>query len=162
MSSEKFATRLGRLIPAGMSERAFAREIGISIGGLRGLLHEGNSPTLETLVAIAKARGITVSWLATGEGPKFAGNDVQTAAQPTFEAELLGRVVDRIARVYREEGVRLPDVELGRLAAEKYAEIIDLTDDPDEWSGFLEVVATRVRKALRTAAVDPATVKREA
>lgn len=70
MRSEKFASRLASLMPPGMSERAFAREIGISIGGLRGLLHEGNSPNLDTLMAIAETRGVSVSWLATGEAEK--------------------------------------------------------------------------------------------
>lgn len=163
MSSETFAKRLARLIPPGMSERAFAREIGISIGGLRGLLHEGNSPTLDTLVAISRVRGVSVGWLATGEGSQTIGEAVQPANQAGgFDAELLGRVVDRIARVYREEGVRLADVDLGRLAAEKYAEIADLAGDPDEWPGFLEVIASRVRKAIHAAAADPITVKREA
>lgn len=163
MSSKKFADRLASLIPTGMSERAFAREIGISIGGLRGLLHEGNSPNLDTLIAISRVRGVSVGWLATGEGAQSVDGNAQAAGKATgLDAELLGRVVDRIARVYREEGVRLADVDLGRLAAEKYAEIADLAADPDEWSGFLEVIASRVRKAIRAAAIDPANVKREA
>lgn len=176
MSSEKFAARLARLMPSGMSERAFAREIGISIGGLRGLLHEGNSPNLDTLMAIARARGVSVSWLATGEGSQFSENmpiSAVSTISPGFseeqapysaspDPELFGRIVDRIARVYREENVRLSDIDLGRLAAEKYAEIASLAADPDEWPGFLDIVAGRVRKTIRAAALDPANVKREA
>lgn len=172
MHSEKFADRLaGLVVDSKLSERAFAREVGLSPGGLRGLLHEGKGPTLETVLRIAMARGVSVLWLSTGEGPKHPAESATAAdlgafaggrAPAALDAELLGRVVDRIAKVYREEGVRLADVDLGRLAAEKYAEIADLAGDPDEWPGFLDVVAARVRKAIRAAAADPIGVKREA
>lgn len=162
MRSETFANRLATLIAPARSERAFAKEIGLSAGGLRGLLHEGNSPTLDTLKAIASARGVSLQWLATGEGDKYVSPSVSAPQPARPDPELFGRVVDRIARVYREEGVRLADIDLGRLAAERYAEIVDLAGDQDEWAALLELIATRVRRALRAAAVDPASVKREA
>jgi transcriptional regulator with XRE-family HTH domain len=163
MTEKGFTTRLRTLVSRSSSERAFAREVGIPYGTLSGLL-DGKSPRLETLIAIASAKGVEYRWLAIGEGSE-AAEDV--AASPRqggaiIDPELLGRVVDRIARVYRDEGVRLSDVDLGRLAAERYAEVADLAGDPDEWPGFLEVVASRVRKAIRAAAADPTTVKREA
>jgi transcriptional regulator with XRE-family HTH domain len=162
MSSETFADRLATLIAPARSERAFAKEIGLSPGGLRGLLHEGNSPTLDTLTAIANARGVSLQWLATGEGDRHA-SPPSPGLQPTRpDPELFGRVVDRISRVYREEGVRLADIDLGRLAAERYAEIVDLAGDPDEWPALLDLIGTRVRRTLRAAAADPASVKREA
>lgn len=73
MGAETFADRLTELVTQAKSERAFAKEVGLSPAGLRGLLHKGNSPTLETLVAIAKTRGVSVSWLATGEGERGQG-----------------------------------------------------------------------------------------
>lgn len=165
MIEKGFTTRLRMLVSRSASERAFAREVGIPYGTLSGLL-DGKSPRLETLVAIASAKDVEYRWLATGEGEEaareIAASGVPQRPSLQIDPELLGRVVDRIARVYREEGVRLADVDLGRLSAEKYAEIADLAGDPDEWSGFLEVIASRVRKAIRAAAIDPANVKREA
>lgn len=162
MSDTGFTDRLRGMVAESSSERAFAREVGIPQGTLRGLL-AGKSPTLETLTAIVSAKGVEYRWLATGAGPQFAGQGVpRRIPTASFDAELLGRVVDKVARVYREEGVRLQDVELGRIAAERYAEIVEFSDDPDERLGFVEVVAARVRKAIRAAAADPGNVKHQA
>lgn len=165
------ADRLQELIGDG-SVNGFAKQWGVSGTGLRSYL-EGSIPSADKAARIAEKAGVSLLWLITGEGPKYptgAGNSADLGGFSEHQApyaagpdpELLGRIVDRIAKVYREEGVRLADVDLGRLAAERYAEVVGLAGDPDEWPGFLEVAATRVRKAIRAAASDPATVKREA
>jgi len=51
----------------------------MSASGLRGVLSEGN-PTLRTLVRLARAGGVPLLWLATGEGPRTAGGSESTEA----------------------------------------------------------------------------------
>lgn len=62
-----FIARLESLIPP-RGETAFARQAGISPGGLRGAKKNGN-PGREMLVRIARTADVSVEWLATGEGP---------------------------------------------------------------------------------------------
>ncbi|MBR7517923.1 hypothetical protein KC217_19800, partial [Mycobacterium tuberculosis] len=70
---------------------------------------------LFAVAAICRAAGRSVGWLL-GEG-----STPDIAATEAIDPELFGRVVDRVSRVYREEGVRLSDIDLGRIAAERYA-----------------------------------------
>lgn len=67
--------RLRSLIPP-RGEAAFARLAGVSQGTLRGVLQHGN-PQLETLASLAKAGGVTIEWLATGEGAMRPGEAPQ-------------------------------------------------------------------------------------
>lgn len=182
MTEDSFSTRLEALrVERGLSGRAFAKVAGLKASTYQALT-TGRSPTLDTLVLVANSLGVNVAWLATGEGERYSPATMEQKTSPEtlsngdnnesssadevrrfiLDFELFGRVVDRIASVYREEKVRISDIDLGRLAAERYAEVSDLVTDNDEWPHFLEVIASRVRKALRAAAIDPANVKREA
>lgn len=159
--SETFADRFAAA-KKGMSNYALAKLTGIG-DNLLGKYDSGSIPNADYAAKIAEALGVSLHWLVTGRpDPTMHHQSATSVAVNRPDPELMGRIVDRISRVYRDEGVRLSDVDLGRLAAEKYAEVADLAGDPDEWPGFLEVVAARVRKAIRAAAADPATVKREA
>jgi len=181
METSGIQSRLSELVDAHKSQASFARAVGISGTMLRKYL-EGSEPGVSIAARIAAAAGVRLEWLILGTGPKFAADlpvDEEQApyvagpaAEPVaaagadalvpLDGELLGRVVDRVARVYREAGVSLPDVELGRLAAAKYAEIQALADDPDEWAPALDLMAVRLRKALLQAAAEPGSAKSRA
>lgn len=65
---EGFAARL-RMLMGSDSEAAFAARCpGVSRPLLRKYL-SGSEPGMSKVVAIAKARGVRIEWLATGEGP---------------------------------------------------------------------------------------------
>lgn len=51
------------------SVRSFANRAGVNNSTLRSVLN-GTSPTAETLLFIAKAAGVSVDWLLTGEGER--------------------------------------------------------------------------------------------
>jgi transcriptional regulator with XRE-family HTH domain len=158
-----FATRL-RELQGEMTGRSFAQRLGIPASTYRALL-AGHSPTLDTLSAIREATGASIEWLATGDGPKWTaeiGRQSTTVPSVRFDPELLGRVVDRISRVYKDAGLRLQEIEKGRLAAEKYAEIADQADGEDEWPSLLDLMEVRLKKALQTAVNAPGQTKREA
>lgn len=158
---ETFADRFAAA-KKGMSNYALAKLTGIG-DNLLGKYDNGSLPNADYAAKIAEALGVSLHWLVTGRQDPAIQHQSAVSTQPAkLDPELLGRIVDRVARVYRDEGVRLSDVDLGRIAAERYAEVADLAGDPDEWPGFLEVVASRVRKAIRAAAADPANVKRGA
>jgi len=74
-----FSARLHALVE-GRTQASFAAEAGISQGGLHKLLH-GGEPNLATLIALAKAGGVSVEWLATGRGPRAT-----EAARPLDDA----------------------------------------------------------------------------
>jgi transcriptional regulator with XRE-family HTH domain len=50
--------------------KAFARRCGIPESNLRSYLVRGKKPTLENLSKIASTAGVTIDWLATGQGVK--------------------------------------------------------------------------------------------
>ena len=86
-----FAARLKACV-GDESLRAFAFKAGISPTALRQYLIGKSEPTRPMLVAIARAAGVQVAWLATGDGPmraaahrpeappRLAPGDVETAA----------------------------------------------------------------------------------
>lgn len=166
METKTFAERLAALIPPAKSERAFAKEIGISPAGLRGLLHGGNSPTLDTLLAIAQARQVSIAWLAAGEGPKYVTEPVsepasalalqngsqapyQATENPRISKDLLACVIERVMATYKELGIPLLAPEIGRISADFYNQINMMAYSPDEWPTFIDLLAVRLRKSIQ-------------
>lgn len=154
------ADRLVELMGTG-SVLGFAKRCGVPATTMRQYL-AGSVPSADKAAQIAERTGVSLIWLINGTGPKVGEPAEIVSRGSAPDPELFGRVVDRIARVHRDESVRLADVDLGRMAAERYAEIIDLAGDPDEWPALLDLIGTRVRRAIRAAAADPMNVKREA
>ncbi|MBF0177203.1 MAG: helix-turn-helix transcriptional regulator [Magnetococcales bacterium] len=65
---ESFAARLKTII-ASESLRSFAERSGVSVTVLRQYLAGHSDPARAKLIAMANAGGVSVQWLATGEGP---------------------------------------------------------------------------------------------
>lgn len=66
-SNDSFAERLKCVINS-ESVRGFAHRCGISEGALRNYL-SGGEPTRPALIAITAATGVSLLWLASGQGP---------------------------------------------------------------------------------------------
>jgi phage repressor protein C with HTH and peptisase S24 domain len=71
MKSDRSLPARIRVMIGESSARSFANKAGISDSTLRSVL-DGASPTVDTLVALARAGGRTIDWLATGEDPEVA------------------------------------------------------------------------------------------
>lgn len=71
ISDERFAERL-RLAIGEEKPHAFARRAEIPDSTLRNYLKTGSMPGLPKLIAIARAAGVTLDWLATERGPMRA------------------------------------------------------------------------------------------
>ena len=67
---EAFAARLATLVERHKSAEQFAESMGASPSALRKWLKGQAEPRRDTLVALARAAGVSVEWLATGRGPK--------------------------------------------------------------------------------------------
>lgn len=155
--------RLKELVGDG-SVNSCAKRWGISGTGLRSYL-EGSIPSADKAARIAERAGVSLVWLISGSGPKTAQSEGFSESQAPYLAgpdpELLGRIVDVIFEVHAEGGVRLPNVEIGRMAAEKYSEIAREAVDRDEWPALLDLLAVRLRRSLRAAAARPTDTERE-
>lgn len=62
----QFSERLKSIVPSG-SGRDFAKKAGVGYSTVHNYLQAVSSPTLENLVLLAKAGGVSVEWLATGK-----------------------------------------------------------------------------------------------
>lgn len=85
----EFHDRLKYLLAKEKSTSAFARKAGLSQSGLH-RIESGGDPTLKTLVAIANAAGVSVQWLATGQGsPSGAPQPIEPpdATAPDFDQD---------------------------------------------------------------------------
>ena len=87
----RFSERL-EIVIKGRSSRSFAREAGVSETVFRKYLAGTSEPTRPALVAMARAGGVNVGWLAAGDG-EMRGNPPQTASdsgsQPLRRDELM-------------------------------------------------------------------------
>ncbi len=119
---ESFIGRLKQVI-GNISVRGFAHKIDISEGAIRKYLAGDSTPNLERLWLIAKAGGVSVCWLTTGEGEMRPGTHTeapQTAppcvAEPTATYENDG-VLSKLVNA-QEEIIRMKDGEIERLKIE--------------------------------------------
>lgn len=106
------AQRLRLAIGSGRSLSAWARQVGIAVSTLHGILEKGATPTTKNLVKIALATDISLNWLLVQRGPqRVDGGNAESLPCPGGEsdfAEKLGKAL------YDEERFMLPRV--GRLA----------------------------------------------
>lgn len=164
-----------------LTQAEFGEKIGYP-GGAIGKCERGQRAIdPEMLNRIATVYNVNVNWLVSGIGPMHVPrggtgsletsnsalsgtNDSRPAEGTTipYDPELMGRITSAIAKLYRAERVSLPDVDLGRLAMQGYAEIVETADDPEEYPARIELMVVRLRKALRAAAASPETSKRRA
>lgn len=87
LSAGTFADRLRALIGSG-SANAFARECSVGESSLRQYL-AGGVPGLDKVVQIARAKNVSVQWLATGEGLSEAKTSVNQPNPHTAVAQNL-------------------------------------------------------------------------
>lgn len=134
---------------SGATIEALSSEIGMSTSGIKKWLYGQAEPGLNAVIQCANALGVSVQWLATGE------DSANSLAAPGWQSpnlaidpELLGRITDRILRTYKEAGVAIPSVDVGRLAAKWYGLIAEIGEDPAARSGGLIVLSNQLKADL--------------
>lgn len=138
-----------------LSQREFSRHIGIAFRTWQTIEAGRNVPSGETLLKIA-ALGFDPGWILTGKGFMRTGEHSQAGGLeagaeligPGPDVELMGRVVDTIVRVAKACGASIPPIDLGRKAAEKYAELVAATGDPGERLAMLKLMAVQLKAEL--------------
>ena len=87
-----FPDRLRSLIRPGETVAEFAADIGVSASGLNKWIAGTTEPGLSNLIKIAKARNVTVGWLATGvdgfDASEVAGLEGDVVMIPRFPVHL--------------------------------------------------------------------------
>lgn len=160
MAGGELASRIREAIGT-ESARSFAVRAGISDSTLRSIL-KGSSPTLDSLVPIAKAANVSVDWLATGEGPRHRGDASRGASPaPSFDAplgaplgapldgRLLGLCFEGIRATYRQANARVDDRFAGELAGRLYADVIAAMDGETDLDAARVALRMGLRQLLR-------------
>jgi len=102
-------------------------------------------PPFETLARLASPHGISLDWLATGQGPmrrdqEEAGAPAPVTPEPApvpqsgppLDGHLLGLCFEGVRAVYRDVNARIDDRSAGEMAGRLYADVMAATEgDPD-------------------------------
>lgn len=152
------ADRIRRCAEIVGSGNELARRSGISRRTLENYF-KGREPQASQLASIAKAAGVTLDWLITGVEPPRQAPQEGRITIGALDIELMGRVTDAIARLYKDMGASLAPVDLGRMAGERYSEIAAATSDPDEQRAMIKLVVQQLKRDIQAATTEPGTGK---
>lgn len=67
-----------------------------------------------------------------------------------LDEDLFGSVFDAIHRLHRDERIKLPEVDLGRLAFRKYSEIVGASGDAAERNAMIKLIIAQLRAQIRS------------
>lgn len=93
-------SRIGLVADRYVTRTEAAAVAGVSVISLRRYITEEQAPSFQVLARLAMEKGISLEWLATGEGPMFKGEIVSEAASrntgpsPCVCLDTLGNPVD--------------------------------------------------------------------
>jgi transcriptional regulator with XRE-family HTH domain len=135
-----------RLVRGSVSQADFATRMGVDKNSIGRYERGERQPDADFLSRLHQGFGTDITWLLTGvEPPRSAA---PSADSDRLDEELNARVVDGIARLYKEMGVGLSPMDLGRLAARVYSDLVaDFT--PDERLAGLKGILAQMRRQLR-------------
>lgn len=90
-----FVDRLRNVVNDAGTIKILALKSGITEKSISNYLHNGTDPGLKNLLKIQKASGVSIDWLATGDGPKFqyqrTTSQIDSKTQ-AFEARIIWNV----------------------------------------------------------------------
>ena len=155
----EFHDRLRKILEGEVSSSAFARRAGISQSGFH-RIEKGGEPTLKTIIAIAKAAGVSVQWLATGD--ESAGGQAGDASGGDLDKWLFSRVIDGIRRTYEKVGGRLQTVNEIELGLEMYHQIMAVAESQEDRRGALLMALYQLERELLEKGKRPASGKQSA
>ncbi len=113
---ELFIRRLRDLADEAGSVNALSKAAGVSQSGLQRYLN-GGEPSRKAVIAIAKAGGVSVEWLATGEGERSDGQAGEDADEFAYVEQIAGkRGVIRRRHAVRRDWLAAQGLEPSRLS----------------------------------------------
>lgn len=158
--NSSFRSRLGELVGE-QKPFEWAKKVGIPSATWNRAWNEGAIPKAQHLTRIAEHAGVTLDWLISGRGPRHRtvepsqemerGEDITPRTATSIDKELMGRIVDGIVRTYKDIGVYLPPIDLGRMAQEMADQLAETYEDPDDRPVGLKALLRRLRDDLAAA-----------
>ena len=155
MSASGFHDRLAQII--GTEEPlAWAKRAGIPSATFSRIWKEGTVPKWEHLCRIAEFSGATLDWLVRGKEAVAASTRPPSTAEDhasppaAIDEQLMARVAEGIAEVYRSENAKISSLPLVKAAARMYAEVVAACDTPEDLGGALKLALAQLRRDLRT------------
>jgi hypothetical protein len=139
-----------------------AEIIGIPRRTLGDQLAGKTEPKMSLVVSAAEATGYSITWLASGIGPKLADAPVGSA---NVNAELMERLHDKVASIFHDVDQKPPQRRIAREAANLYNELAKVVQDMSDQEmvdAALPMVALEFKRRLERAAEEPGTGKRSA
>lgn len=108
-------------------------------------------PSFRGLARLAAATGVSLNWLATGEGPmRFDQAAAGTSmAAPVIDTKLMGRIAEGVVSVYKAENAGLPPQFLGQRVGQIYAALVIAHADPEDRLIALGQALEQLRQELR-------------
>ena len=161
------AGRLKQLAQEEGSVSALARLCDIPQRTMAGYVSGEREPRISDVVGIARRAGVSLEWLATGEGATWPGDPAATpASQPpqavATDARLIGRLTEKIMLIYKEMGVAIALHQAAERAAREHDRIVAEVADPDDRLIQIGEVTAALRQELRAKAADPSSSKHRA
>ena len=145
-SRKGFAERLRMAIPEGVKLQEVSNSIGVSLSGLKKWLSEDADPSMSSIAQFSLVYGVSLDWLIHGRGEMRPGKEA-SLNHPDVDQELLGRCSDSFASLYKDLGITLSALDLGRLAAEAYNDVV-VAESDEERRGALKVIINQHRKRV--------------
>lgn len=128
----------------GLHQKEMAQHLGVSLRTYQHSEMGRRAIDVDEVGRLAEL-GIDAGWLLTG---KIGFAESQQAPFAHLDAELMGRVVEALATVYKEENQELKPADQGRMAAEIYDTLVAIGDETDR-PGALRYAIEMKRRQLR-------------
>jgi transcriptional regulator with XRE-family HTH domain len=127
-----FSKRL-KVAMGGESTNSFARKCDLRESTIRGYL-SGSTPSLDKALAMSKAAGVSLAWLASGEGPIRADSPTAQAGNAgPLDLEALELAIAVLEEALHRNGLKMRPAEKAALAASNY-DLLRLTSDRESIS----------------------------
>lgn len=126
---------------------------GISKSAIDKYAQGQSDPSRSALLLLARAAGVSVQWLASGEGPMETAQDApqqHAAPEPVIDKWLFSRVIDGIRRVYKRVGGQLPTVNEVELALDMHNRIAALAEGQEARHGALLMALDQLERDLHS------------
>lgn len=148
-----FSERL-RIALGDRSAYSLSKSLDISTSTAEKWLKGISEPGLSNLCALARNLGVTIQWLAAGEGPMRVNAPAPlppAANGGGMDVKLLGRLTDGIVRLHKEFGHDLSIVAAVEQAVPLHDEIAAAIEPHDDGgrAGAMIFALSRLRSALR-------------
>jgi transcriptional regulator with XRE-family HTH domain len=158
--AQALGSRIDQLADLLGGKKELARLANVSEVQIYRYINGENVPNVNVIVKLARAAGVSIEWLATGEGPGMLAGIHETKpaygpgpgqAPPSTEIDraLLVHVVAALEGYLEREAFRLPTRDRADIIAEIYADVVSAMPDPESRRAMADSVMSSIVRFLR-------------